>query len=93
MNILIYQISVNDVQQYAAVLETVEQVSNIMGVCYIYEKLYLSNPVGPMLRLEESLKVLYMAILTALAKARRFYDSRTLSEGESQRCRLNMYES
>lgn len=31
----------------------------MMGLCYIYEKLYLSKPVGPMLKLEESLKVLY----------------------------------
>ena len=53
---------------------------NTIGVSYIYEKIYLSQPVRPMQKLEESLKALYMAVLTALAQASGFDNQHTFSK-------------
>ncbi|KAI4129777.1 MAG: hypothetical protein LQ338_002087 [Usnochroma carphineum] len=72
------QLSVNDLQTFGAMAEGLETVSSHITRCALYEQLYLSRPSKVRPDLELILLRFYTAILTYLARARRYYAKSTL---------------
>ncbi|KAL8946442.1 MAG: hypothetical protein Q9222_007163 [Ikaeria aurantiellina] len=72
------QVSVNDVQTFGAMAESLELMARHITRCQLYEKLYLNHPSVTHLELEEALLRLYTAILTYLVRARHYYSKSTL---------------
>lgn len=75
-----------DSARMGAVLVILETVIGILGRCEIYEGLYLKGVrFAPVFEnLERSLVVLYAAILSLLAKSKKFFETRTAGMIRSQ---------
>ncbi|OCK95346.1 uncharacterized protein K441DRAFT_557014, partial [Cenococcum geophilum 1.58] len=80
------QVTVNDVQIYGTMLQSIELISNLLARCAIMERLYLQRPsllisssssLDVTERFRKALVELYAAILTILAKALRYYGYNT----------------
>jgi hypothetical protein len=74
------QVSVNDVQKFAVVLEGVEIISNLLVRNDIYTMLYLRGNAVTTNEMERCMVELYISILSFLAKAKRYYTRNTPSE-------------
>ena len=90
------QVSINEAQSYAAVLEGVEKISNLVVRYEIYERLYLRVHRETTDALEERLTRFYVLILSFLAKAKRFYTKSSASKcsiDDNGECSTRMYLS
>ncbi|KAH0537657.1 hypothetical protein FGG08_005570 [Glutinoglossum americanum] len=67
------QVSVNDVQKFAVVLEGVEVISNLLVQYDIYTTLYLHDKAKATDEMRRCMVELYMSVLSFLAKAKRYY--------------------
>ena len=74
---LLLKASISNVEKAKVVVEGIERVSNLIVWCNIQEQLYLRRRSSATNRLQEALIKLYVAILTFLAKAIRFYGKST----------------
>ena len=73
------QVSVEDLDRYAAVMEGTEIIANIITQYRVIEKLDLSMQDTTTIQLKERMTTLYVSILRFLAKAKRFYIGNTAS--------------
>jgi hypothetical protein len=71
---------VNENQAFDLIIEGMERISSIICRYAIFEDLYLDPQLKSYLGLEKALTVLYVGVLKFLAKAKRFYEKRTVSE-------------
>ena len=74
------QVSVNDVQKFAVVLEGVEMISNLLVRNDIYTTLYLRDNAATTNEIKRCMVDLYTSVLSFLAKAKRYYMQNTPSE-------------
>lgn len=70
--------AINDVSIFGTMAEGLERVSNLVVRSRIFEIVYLTEASAAKSHLEEALVRLYVAILTYLANARRYYEKRTI---------------
>ena len=57
-----------------------EDISNIVSCCRIYEELYLSRTCSSAKAVVNALPLLYTAILRFIIKVRRYFDMKGLGE-------------
>jgi len=74
------QVSVNDVQRFAVVLEGVEIISNLLVRNDIYTTLYLRDNAMTANEMKRSMVELYTSVLSFLAKVKRYYMRNTPSK-------------
>ncbi|KAF4344015.1 hypothetical protein FBEOM_2059 [Fusarium beomiforme] len=74
---LLLQVTVNDVQQYGAMVQDIEVVSRIIARYKEFEKLHLGRDQSSRPALETALTVLYAEVLTYLANAIAFFSQST----------------
>ena len=74
------QVSVNDTEKYAVVLEGVEIISNLLVRYDIYTTLYLGDKAKTTDEMRRCMVELYISVLSFLAKARRFYERTNASK-------------
>ena len=74
------QVSVQDINQYAVVVEGVEKVASIVTRYRIVERLYLVKQHSATTQLKEHITDLYMLVLKFLVKAEEFYLGNTASQ-------------
>lgn len=74
------KVVVNDIQTYGSMIEGIETVSNLITRYTMVERHYLREQSDLQQKLVEGITRVYAAILTYLAKARRYYDRRTGGE-------------
>lgn len=72
------QLSINDVQTFGAIAESLETCSMSIARCSIIELLYLRESSMARKDLEDALVRLYAAILTLLSKALSYYGQSSL---------------
>lgn len=75
-----FQASVQDINQYALVIEGAETVANIVTRYRIVERLYLVKQHEITNQLEEHITDLYALVLKFLVKAKKFYLRNTTSK-------------
>ena len=85
-----FKVSVQDIVQYALVVEGTERVANIVTRYRIIERLYLVKQHETATQLEKHITEIYALILKFLVKAGKFYLSNTASQYKENR-RLNFF--
>lgn len=76
----ISQVSIQDINQYAFVVEGVEKITNIMTQYRIVERLYLVKRYEATAQLENHITDLYALALKFLVKAKKYYQKNTASQ-------------
>ena len=75
-----FQVFVQDINQYALVLEGAEKVANIVTRYRIVERLYLVKQYEVTTKLQDHITDLYVLALKFLVKAKKFYSKNTASQ-------------
>lgn len=81
--------AVDDVATYGVICEGVEILSNVMIQCHCIEALQESGNSTAVIQRNECLVVLYVSVLTYLAKAKKFYSQTAISEPTKLHLNLN----
>ena len=69
--------SIDDNEAFAAMIEGVEAVSNMIARYIIFEDVYFRQPTSASDRLQQAMVVLYASILSFLAKAHKYFGLRS----------------
>ncbi len=75
-----FQVSIQDINQYALVVEGAEKLANIITRYHIVERLYLVKEYEATTQLKDHITDLYTLALKFLIKAKRFYLKNTASQ-------------
>lgn len=79
----ILQVAVSENAELESLLVGLEHIFNVMARCEVYERLYLSANLQSSIQakgIEKAMVELYAAVLIFLARAKRFYEKKTISE-------------
>ena len=82
--LILSQVSVQDVNQYALVVEGVEKIAHIMTQYRIVERLYLVKRYEATAQLENHITDIYTLALKFLVKAKKYYQKNTASQSKGK---------